>query len=78
MSIETSGHGSELVTACHGFRQPYDFLVRLKGGDILSPPFVEQRGEATCPPPLADSVIRKFRTTAEVAKTIADLRGKKK
>ena len=66
------------VTACHGFRQPYDFLVRLKGGDILSPPFVEQRGEATCPPPLADSVIRKFRTTAKVAETIADLRGKKK
>lgn len=49
MSIETRGHGSELVTDCHGFRQPYDFLVRLKGGDILSPPLVEQRGEAICP-----------------------------
>ena len=78
MSIETRGHGSELVTACHGFRQPYDFLVRLKGGDILSPPFVEQRGAATCPPPLADSVIQKFRTTAKAAEAIADLRGKKK
>jgi hypothetical protein len=39
MSIETRGHGSELVTACHGFRQPYDFLVRFKGGGSLPPPF---------------------------------------
>ncbi len=78
MSFETRGHGSELVKACHWFRQPHGFLVRIKGRDILSLPFVEQRGEATCPPPLAGSDIRKFRTTAKVAEAIADLRGKQK
>ena len=30
MSIKTKGLDSEPVTACHGFQQAYDFLVRLK------------------------------------------------
>ena len=47
MSIKTKGLDGQPVTACHGFQQPYDLLVRLKGGDILSPPSVEQRAEAT-------------------------------
>lgn len=64
MSNEPTDHSSGPVTARHGFTQPYDFLVRLKGGDKMSPPFAEQRGEATCPPPLADSVVRKLRITA--------------
>ena len=62
--VASKGHGSEPVTVRHGFTQPYDFFVRLKGRDKMSLPFVEQRGEATCPPPLADAVIRKFRITA--------------
>lgn len=49
MSNEFRVNRGELVTGRHRFKQVYDFLVRLKGGDILSPPFVEKRGEATCP-----------------------------
>lgn len=50
MSNELRDCGSEPVTVCHGFRQPYDFFVRLKGGDILSPPFAEQGGRQFASP----------------------------
>ena len=31
MSNKAKSYVNEPVTDCHGFRQPYDFLVRLNG-----------------------------------------------
>ncbi len=39
MSKESKNDGSELVTGCHRFKQPYDCLVRLKEGGKMSPSF---------------------------------------
>lgn len=39
MSNEFQANRGEPVTGCHGFQQAYDFLVRLKGGGNLPPPF---------------------------------------